>query len=317
MYLDPEHLEDISPGGSLTRLQVVKLHTFWDASPIVAFQKAPVLREVELFGLDATKVSLPWAQLSSLSLHTSNHEQCDVYAMLQQTPNLERLHLRISAGILPSESAILGIRLERLRHLTFHCQWSSDDRRTAITFANLLTVPALVDLTTDIDEKHEFANALRNMLTRSRRGEEMRSLTLKLLGNYHDTGYIDHILGGLARLDLLTVAEVGWNQLGPVFDLLGRPPQLTEVRELSIELASGHSTYSNLAWIVSELQEDQSDFRRLRFSIPPELQVNQRAGDKAKILAALERLRRVAGGAKISIKFWARSDSVATVIALN
>ncbi|KAJ7053927.1 hypothetical protein C8F01DRAFT_505485 [Mycena amicta] len=311
MYLDPEHLQDIS----LTRLQVLKLHTFWHASPIVAFQKAPMLREVELFGLDATKVSLPWAQLSTLSLQTSHMVQCDAYAMLQQTPNLETLLLSIS-GSIPPTSAILEIRLERLRHLTFH--WSSDDRRTAITFANLLTVPALVDLTTPIDEEPEFANALRDMLTRSRRSEEMRSLTLNLLGNHHYMGYIDHILGGLARLDVLTVAEVGWNQLGPVLDVLGRPLQPTaplspKVRELSIELAPAHIPYSNLTWLVSELEEDRPDFRRFRLSIPPEL--NPRVeGEEAQIFAALERLRRVPGEPKLSIKFSARESSVATVI---
>ncbi|KAJ7053909.1 hypothetical protein C8F01DRAFT_1165263 [Mycena amicta] len=289
MYLDdPERLEAIS--GRLTRLQVLKLHAFsdGDASPTVAFREAPMLREVELFDLDATKVSLPWAQLSTLYLQTGHWVQCDPYAMLQQTPNLETLLLSITGSILPSESAILEIRLGRLRHLTLH--WSSSDGRTAITFANLLTVPALVDLTIDIEEELEFAHALKDMLTRSRRGEEMRSLTLKLLGNRHYTGYIDHILSSLARLDVLTVAGVGWNQLAPVFDVFGRPlqpttPLSTKVRELSIELDQ-YIPYSNLVWLVSELEEDRPDFRRSRPRVEEE---------EGQISAALERLRRVPG----------------------
>ncbi|KAJ7058819.1 hypothetical protein C8F01DRAFT_1232463 [Mycena amicta] len=315
---DEEHLGD-HIRGRLTRLRVLTLHVYnWDdASPIVAFQDTPMLREVQLFGVDARVVSLPWAQLSTLTLHGSRYH-CDAscyLAMLQQTHNLETLHLFIPKGNLPSDGAILELRLERLRKLTF--KWSSNGQaasRMTIAFANLLTVPALVDLTTDIDEGRDCANALTNMLTRSRRGENMRSLTLKLHGGH--PGYIHLILSGLACLDTLTLAQVEWNQLDALLHVLEYPTQPLKIGHLSIEMVPRIIPYLHFLGLVNETHDkNRLELRRFEFSIPPyahrspeELEVEQ-----SELLSAVEWLRRIAAspdGPEISIGPGAHNNSL-------
>ncbi|KAJ7058822.1 hypothetical protein C8F01DRAFT_1147331 [Mycena amicta] len=306
---DTEALKEIS--GCLMRLQVLKLYTsgsVWQANalPVAAFLEAPMLRKVELFSLDASMVSLPWAQMSTLSLHPGRRIHCDGYlAMLRQTRNLETLHLWIPEGGPPSDSAILELRLERLRNLTF--QWESSNRLAAVAFASLLTLPALVDLTTDIHSDANVAIALRDMLARSERGE-MRSLALKLGGE--NASHISIILGAfvtnLVRIDKLTIAEVGWDQLGRLFDALGYLlAPFTEVRDLSIEMIPGDIPYSNLARLVNNKgNADRPDLRRLEFSIPPPREI------QTEVFSAVERLRRVAaspGGPRISINSFRNS----------
>ncbi|KAJ7501631.1 hypothetical protein B0H11DRAFT_2371878, partial [Mycena galericulata] len=59
--------------------------------PIVAFADAPQLREAHILDLGKDLISLPWQQLTALTLEEHNFDNC-LY-ILEETPHLQQLHL--------------------------------------------------------------------------------------------------------------------------------------------------------------------------------------------------------------------------------
>ncbi|KAJ7501643.1 hypothetical protein B0H11DRAFT_1908077 [Mycena galericulata] len=59
--------------------------------PIVAFADAPQLREAHILDLGKDLISLPWRQLTALTLEEHNFDNC-LY-ILEETPHLQQLHL--------------------------------------------------------------------------------------------------------------------------------------------------------------------------------------------------------------------------------
>ncbi|KAJ7436064.1 hypothetical protein B0H11DRAFT_2256568 [Mycena galericulata] len=59
--------------------------------PVVAFADAPQLREAHILDLGKDLISLPWRQLTALTLEEHNFDNC-LY-ILEETPHLQQLHL--------------------------------------------------------------------------------------------------------------------------------------------------------------------------------------------------------------------------------
>ncbi|KAJ7058793.1 hypothetical protein C8F01DRAFT_1147232 [Mycena amicta] len=242
------------------------------ASQIAAFEDAPMLREVQLSHVDATMISLPWAQLTTLSLFFNNSldsEGC--LHVLRQTPLVATLHLRVAQMPLP-ESFSPELHLEHLRTLTFEWPYSHNDG--AIAFLELLTTPSLVKLTSDTYNV-DSVFALRDLLLRSNCSGTLRSLTLKT--NARELAYVRDILGVNAlHLDELTVTEMAWFQLEEETLLHSLTHPAAEIGQLSIVTVPVRLPYSQIASAIAETSApmDDSDsertgaFRSLEINIP-------------------------------------------------
>ncbi|KAJ7145482.1 hypothetical protein C8R46DRAFT_549538 [Mycena filopes] len=70
----------------LLRSMLVTVQTFGPPTTVVSWLEAPLLRSATLTDVTAKAIRLPWAQLTSLTLHRVFPSQC--VTVLQQTPNL-------------------------------------------------------------------------------------------------------------------------------------------------------------------------------------------------------------------------------------
>ncbi|KAJ7058766.1 hypothetical protein C8F01DRAFT_1232422 [Mycena amicta] len=315
----------------LSRLRSLKItsNDDWeeDTPQILAFEFAPLLRKVELFGVEGSMICLPWSQLNNLGLYPGALMQVDFEAcvqILRQTPQLETLYLRLPTAS-PSPDAYLPVRLEHLRTLTLDSSYCAV--ADAIVFIKVLTVPAIVTLTTDIDyyDSNTSAHAIPDLLERSHCGPSIRFLTLKT--NEGSLGGIEDILTLTPVLDKLTIRQLGWDKLSILFDMLdpdsARAKSIMpfiEIHELFLEIAPERIPYSKiLAFILaktaldnhmelevepSESTSPRSGLRRFELSIPSYDPEEENEPDQDEILATIDALQRIAaspGGPKIKI----------------
>ncbi|KAK7063693.1 F-box domain-containing protein [Favolaschia claudopus] len=77
----------------LHKLKLKANSELFPISPVSGFSIAPELREVELYNLSPTSITLPWRQLTHLTLERQTLSQC--VGILHQTPLLEVLSVQI------------------------------------------------------------------------------------------------------------------------------------------------------------------------------------------------------------------------------
>ncbi|KAJ7053128.1 hypothetical protein C8F01DRAFT_1375516 [Mycena amicta] len=294
--------------GRLPRLRTLKLWMDYGEEvnlPILAFDDAPMLREVKLVAItsDVNMLALPWAQLVYLDLESDDLiDPLPFLGILRQTPNLETLCLNIPDDPLPLDTNA-ELRLERLQTLTL--TWPRSQVDAARSWMKLLTLPALVDFTTDLDDD---PSALRKMLTRSECATTLRCLTLNTKGGY--TGQIQHILAGIPILTRLTMTEIAWNELDNIFyyALTGDPTVdgSTIIHELRLETNAGRIPYPEIARFVSTRAskpttrpylKDHLDtgLRQLDFSISGYGRYGHSIEDSdPEVLGAVEKLQSIA-----------------------
>ncbi|KAJ7191863.1 hypothetical protein GGX14DRAFT_596803 [Mycena pura] len=131
-------------------------------TPITAFSNAPLLREARLVYASARWMTLPWAQLTTLSFIGWKR---DCLQILQQTLNLEVLTVTSFDNSHTHPVTSVHCRLDRLRSLTFeyHAYASSID------LLDFLTLPALTHLGVAKERQHtRHAPHLLSFIERSR-----------------------------------------------------------------------------------------------------------------------------------------------------
>ncbi|KAK7014289.1 F-box domain-containing protein [Favolaschia claudopus] len=101
-------------------------------------QHSPLLRAVVLNDFDSLHVTLPWSQLTSLTLLYLNSRDC--MRILRQSPHLMHCTLRLLGGnvLQPGNDNAHGTVLPRLESLTFHTRSDPDAH-----FFEQLVTPAL------------------------------------------------------------------------------------------------------------------------------------------------------------------------------
>ncbi|KAJ7058706.1 hypothetical protein C8F01DRAFT_1146987 [Mycena amicta] len=225
--------------GRLSRLRSLKLWRNWDEEldyPISSFEDAPLLTDVELFDLAENWVTLPWAQLRSLTLeYDTPTDPAAILRILRQTTQLKTLQLRVLGQPLDYAS-VPELRLEQLSTLTL--RWWPRTFHATRPWLKILTAPALSYLTTDIPDDH---TTLPEMIARC--GATLQSLTLNSHGQTLDVIY--HVLRNIPFLRRLTVNEVVSTQLSILFDALTRND--TVIHELSVEVMGLRVPYPELA----------------------------------------------------------------------
>ncbi|KAJ7805966.1 hypothetical protein B0H13DRAFT_2487110 [Mycena leptocephala] len=136
LTLSPSDLLAISLEESMPLLRY--LHLFLAAPTVFAFPDAPLLRQVILDDSAARSVTLPWVQLTSLTLHYAYEK--DSMRILQQTVNLVHCELYLRDDDQPqTDSDITLPRLESLILDLVFINYIS----TATGFLDALIVPAL------------------------------------------------------------------------------------------------------------------------------------------------------------------------------
>ncbi|KAJ7615333.1 hypothetical protein FB45DRAFT_1064284 [Roridomyces roridus] len=143
---DPSSGEPVSLP-SLTELDLRAVR--WSHGRIV-LPPAPHLREASLHELGLGEMSLPWNQLTTLTLHNQSMRRCR--SILRETPNLTKLHVTAHTDM---EVLSNIVRLDRLRALTVNGTY---------LLLSLVT-PALESL--EIQDFHFGASAVERMIIRS------------------------------------------------------------------------------------------------------------------------------------------------------
>ncbi|KAJ7902934.1 hypothetical protein B0H13DRAFT_1524910, partial [Mycena leptocephala] len=98
---------------------------------ITAFAVAPELREIYLIRMSLSQISLPWIQITRLTLSYQSLPQ--IFEILQQTPNLEDLTVSLDDRRIVQLSPFTMPRLRRVK-------------LSSALFLNYLTLPALQSL---------------------------------------------------------------------------------------------------------------------------------------------------------------------------
>ncbi|KAJ7155140.1 hypothetical protein C8R46DRAFT_853728, partial [Mycena filopes] len=119
------------PMPQLRRLELFMLTS--QSEDLVLFRNTPSLRTVVLNDLAALRIRLPWAQLTSLSLHHVYPHEC--LPVLRQTPNLLHCELILYAH----DDDIAELTLPLLQSLTL--QRHGDE--PVLGYLDSLTLPAL------------------------------------------------------------------------------------------------------------------------------------------------------------------------------
>ncbi|KAJ7093277.1 hypothetical protein B0H15DRAFT_905142 [Mycena belliarum] len=145
----------LAPLSSLKTLKLeLRSYTGVFAGPITAFVDAPMLREVSLrSGLDLSRVSLPWTQLTTLEL--GYQPIFRALEILAQTSSLETLSCGIQGWYTAEVPVQPPITLPHLRLLI--------DTFRGLRLIGLLTLPALEQLDVrEVSRKelHEFLRCL-------------------------------------------------------------------------------------------------------------------------------------------------------------
>ncbi|KAJ7058834.1 hypothetical protein C8F01DRAFT_1147354 [Mycena amicta] len=308
--------------GIRSQLQRLRRLVLYDCHEPInsAFDDAPMLEELELYDVDLSivpMVPLPWAQLKSFTLYSmDNMDEEECLRLLRQTPNLETLHLSVPKESDPQpHENFPELRLESLRTLSFEFG--------ALAIIRVLMVPALVDFTMEIHGGKDVvrwrhgehaAGAVADMLLRSKCGEKMRSLTLKMNGEYTESRTFSRLLEPIPFLDKLFVIGVAWYNLDGLFAVLSRTRKdtsalTTRIRHLHLEPLARHIPYTEIASFVSAAttqangQDEGRGLCRIEFHIPSEYgYADPKKQDE--VLSAVKKLRSMAaspGGPEISI----------------
>ncbi|KAF7340549.1 F-box domain-containing protein [Mycena sanguinolenta] len=115
----------------------------------IEFNGLSLLRRVVATGLAVSKVTLPWGQLTSLSLY-ADARQC--LSVLRQAPNLVHCHLDLwTSGIFDSDQVEQDIALPRLEVLVLDNAYGL----SMLGVLNSLVIPALRELELEEDSLGE------------------------------------------------------------------------------------------------------------------------------------------------------------------
>ncbi|KAJ7120305.1 hypothetical protein C8R44DRAFT_787901 [Mycena epipterygia] len=111
----------------------IQVHRWPTGGPtcITAFAAAPELREIHLIRMSLSQISLPWIQITRLTLSYQSLPQ--IFEILQQTHNLEDLTVSLDDRHLVQQSPITFPRLRRVK-------------LSSALILNYLTLPALQSL---------------------------------------------------------------------------------------------------------------------------------------------------------------------------
>ncbi|KAF7348466.1 F-box domain-containing protein [Mycena venus] len=99
---------------SLTKLEIFGSSPAAGSAKLTAFSEAPSLRELLLSHTSLDDISLPWIQLTRLSM---DGNLVDCMKILDETPNLEILHLKVIPSL---EQTSRYVTLVRLHSFAFH-----------------------------------------------------------------------------------------------------------------------------------------------------------------------------------------------------
>ncbi|KAF7306248.1 F-box domain-containing protein [Mycena indigotica] len=166
---------DSDPDGRLLNDDFDASVTF---SPLLILENAPSLEHVELVGMNSTILSLPWAQLRSLTLSYVGVNTVACLFILRKAPLLENLTLLELEGYAPLNDAT-KLQLDHLRSLTVVAQTNSDHRANTVALLSLLVVPALTQLSVEILYA-DIVLAIRELLIRSAPRLENFKLTINV-----------------------------------------------------------------------------------------------------------------------------------------
>ncbi|KAF7326215.1 hypothetical protein MKEN_00473900 [Mycena kentingensis (nom. inval.)] len=284
--------------GKLPRLRKLVLwNPHQQPQEIAAFEETPLLREVELVDIDSSRVSLPWMQLTKLALYLNWAQAEACLDVLRLTLNLETLYLRMPHYPF-IQPPVVKLSLRKLRKLTL--EYSDVNESASLAFINVLRVPVLVDLTTDLLGT-DTTVAIATMLSESHCRESLRRLVLKTNESY--VASYGELFSNVSQLDELTITGLGWEQLTGLFSIL-RCVQ-TNICALTLETAISRIPYEHIAEFVGpRSSEGSATLRRFELRVPDENLDTGPVVDRERVRRALESLKEVAeqrSGTKIRI----------------
>ncbi|KAJ7306976.1 hypothetical protein DFH08DRAFT_513468 [Mycena albidolilacea] len=161
-------------------LGLVPMETIHTIPPI---QEVPHLRTVSLRGWIASRVTLPWQKLTSLTLFMADPSQC--VTILRQTSNLIHCHLHLDEELEPFIDPGLDIPLPRLESLVL-----KNHSCVSLTgFLDSFVVPALYSLTME----EEFLGADRILSLKSfisKSGCKLEEVRITLEGATRGKSYL-------------------------------------------------------------------------------------------------------------------------------
>ncbi|KAJ7148445.1 hypothetical protein C8R43DRAFT_518613 [Mycena crocata] len=137
LWLAPETISFFSEPGATPLLRYLKFFLYEIPSPSLRFNEAPLLRSAVLGSNIATGVSLPWQQLTSLTMRFVSPHECT--PILQQTVNL--VHCEIS--LFPDTSVEPEVLLPHLESLALDTVDVGDDEEPPTEYLATFIVPAL------------------------------------------------------------------------------------------------------------------------------------------------------------------------------
>ncbi|KAJ7148421.1 hypothetical protein C8R43DRAFT_1194563, partial [Mycena crocata] len=156
------HLRDVSSEtvsflcGATSSLRYLLITLNDTPSPPVRFNLSPLLRSVVL-GYNVSDISLPWQQLTSLTLESAFARDCST--ILQKTVNLLHCKISLFSGT-SEESKSDAVFLPRLESLALDTvEIDDDDEEPATAYLEALILPALRKL--EVEEAYLGSDPIR------------------------------------------------------------------------------------------------------------------------------------------------------------
>ncbi|KAJ7159476.1 hypothetical protein C8R46DRAFT_1354204 [Mycena filopes] len=151
--------------GRIPRLEILRIKLAGGPMPadlLSIFSDAPLLREAHITSLALELFALPWEQLTTLGL--AGQFPVPYTEILQRTPQLQTLHLKLGFDVLVSQTAVT---LHHLHTLKLHGDRDDDEDEQENALLNALILPALRHLDLELSSGAEFLDEVIALLTRS------------------------------------------------------------------------------------------------------------------------------------------------------
>ncbi|KAJ7148438.1 hypothetical protein C8R43DRAFT_925691 [Mycena crocata] len=149
----PETISFFSEPGATPLLRYLQIFMKETPSPSFRFDEAPLLCAAVLGNNVATGFSLPWQQLTSLTMLLVHPHECT--AILQQTVNLVRCEI----SLFPGTSEEPGVFLPHLESLVVYTVNVDNNEQPASQYLAAFIVPVLRRL--DVEEAYLGSNPIR------------------------------------------------------------------------------------------------------------------------------------------------------------